>query len=145
MYKFILLLLVVMTIACANKRMQSNGSTPVNEELSGRQWTLTEISGLTVDESLTQKAWFTIDTAEKRIFGNAGCNNFNGRLQMSGDGKMTVSEVIATKMACEHMSVEYALMGVLKKTAGFKQINDTLVFIDTGGTDLAKFVRRDGL
>ena len=145
MNKVIIILLIALLVSCAGKRLKiDNTSGSVNKaaDITHYSWALAEIEGIALNENSINKAYFETDTIAKRIFGNAGCNNFNGTLQLSGDGGMTVSEVISTKMACEDMSVEYALMEVLKNTAGYKQVNDTLVFIDAEGMGLAKFVRR---
>jgi len=144
MNRVILILLFVVAASCAGKKLQGdNTSVSFRQaaDITGHSWELAEIQGIVLTESNRNKAYFEPDTVAKRIYGNAGCNNFNGRLQLSGDGGMTVSEVASTKMACEDMSLEYALMEVLKKTAGYKQENDTLVFIDSEGVGLARFVR----
>ncbi len=140
--QFILFIVILLCLSCGNKRMarlnesvQEGSSLPASE----KRWELAELNGHPVTDTLAGKAFIELDTEVKRVSGNAGCNTFSGNLRMSDENSIRISEVIATKMACENMETEYGLFEVFKETRGYSLGNDTLALFDGEGKTLAKF------
>ncbi|MFN2373271.1 MAG: copper resistance protein NlpE N-terminal domain-containing protein [Cyclonatronaceae bacterium] len=99
--------------------------------LKGTRWELDEIMGQPVvqrgeDESTP---WFILSSEENRIHGFGGCNNFSGSFALQEGGRITFSQMGATKMACPDLEVDYESMvfGVFEQTDNYIQRGNMLL------------------
>lgn len=111
----ILTLSMIVMLGC-----KSNKNTVVNSrpELDKNTvWVLTEIRGNEVTYSEgQQKATIRINPEAKLFDGDNGCNHYSGKFKDLGDGKMNLTDIIATKMACpESFKLESSFMSALQK------------------------------
>jgi heat shock protein HslJ len=90
-------------------------------ELQNTYWKLLELDGQPVltPEGM-REAHIILTGDESKAHGHAGCNNFFGAFQTSGD-KLTFSALGSTMMACpEGMDTEQAFLQVLGETTRFE-------------------------
>lgn len=66
-------------------------------------------------------------TDSNRVSGFAGCNGFFGNYSVTGDGKISCSELGATMMACQYMATETKLIQALQSAQTYTIQGDTLV------------------
>jgi copper homeostasis protein (lipoprotein) len=89
-----------------------NSLQPDINVLTGTRWELSEIWGQPVrmktpDENIP---WFILRQEENRITGFGGCNNFSGTYELPDGGGIRFSPIVATKMACPHLDMNYEPM-----------------------------------
>lgn len=99
--------------------------------LKGTRWMLDEIRGQpVVQRGEDERApWFILSPDENRIHGFGGCNTFNGSYTLQEGGRITFSQIAATKMACPNQDVDYESMvfEVLDQTDSYSQRGSMLL------------------
>jgi heat shock protein HslJ len=74
--------------------------------------------------------------ADGQVSGNAGCNNYSGGYETSGD-QLKVGPLASTMMACDKpagvMEQEQLYLAALQNAAIYEISGDTLTIRDTGG------------
>jgi heat shock protein HslJ len=103
---FILLIAVIATTSCSPKLSP-------DYNWGNQRWVLTELKTVPVQRSGTRKdAFIEFSPAEKRFTGNGGCNRINGNYELTKE-KISLGEVISTKMSCEDISFETTFLNTL--------------------------------
>jgi heat shock protein HslJ len=93
------------------------------------KWELTTLMQLS---SLNFKGKPTVEfTADGKVAGFGGCNNFGGSYKVSGS-KLTVSDIFSTDMACDNMNVESIFLDALKKNDKY-EITDSKLYLYSNG------------
>ena len=93
------------------KKMVANTPPAV---LSGI-FTVVSING----QQISSKAILDFNKANKRIWGNAGCNDFAATYTQNG-GSLKIGQLSSTKMYCDGaMKNEYAIQKALKNVGSF--------------------------
>jgi heat shock protein HslJ len=94
--QFFYLLLLVLLLSCTTKQTEKIDVMRLNDI-----WALDSIKGekIVLDENIKNLPNIEIYVEDKRVYGNTGCNSFNGKVKID-DNKITFSEIIATEMAC---------------------------------------------
>ncbi|MDD4514876.1 META domain-containing protein [Massilibacteroides sp.] len=109
----------------------------VSSLISGR-WNILEVAG----EKITgdKLPFIEFDTAEKRLHGNAGCNNFNAGYQVDPAkiSSFKISQAVSTMMACPDMETEGKVLKALDKVASVKKAASAtgLQLLDNNGAVL---------
>lgn len=77
-------------------------------KLEDTEWKLVEVIGKPIDEFGEQNKVpsFTFHSADKRMSGNAGCNNMGASYELLEGSKIQISQAFSTKMACPNMELE---------------------------------------
>lgn len=101
-------------------------------------WELIELLGNSDFEGIyvEQNPFIVLSLEEGKINGNSGCNNFFGKLEISGP-EIDIKEMGSTKMFCSDVP-EDEFFNALDKVSGYKIKGDLLEFIADGKT-LLKF------
>ena len=107
-------------------------------ELLDTYWRLDQLGEDTVTTPQGMKeAHMILATAETRVHGNAGCNNFFGQYSTE-DGKLSFSAMGSTMMACpEGMETEQAFLAALGNTVSYAISGLFLELYDADGGLLA--------
>ena len=85
-------------------------------------FTVVSING----QQISSKAVLEFNKADKRIWGNAGCNDFSGKYTQDASS-LNIGQLTSTKMYCDGaMKNEYAIQRVLKNVGSFDISNGTL-------------------
>lgn len=113
-------------------------SPDTHAELVDTYWRLDTLG----EEKITppqdrKEAHMILATAETRVHGNAGCNNFFGQYSTE-DGKLSFSAMGSTMMACpEGMETEQAFLAALGNTVSYTIRGLFLSLYDADGAVLA--------
>jgi len=83
------MVMVFALMACATD------GTANTDRLTGRDWQATRLNG----EPVSTPAPVALSFADGRGAGRSGCNRYSGKVVV-GDGTISFSEIISTRMAC---------------------------------------------
>lgn len=108
------------------------------------EWKIADLKG--AEAGTTEKEPFIgFDVKENRIYGNAGCNNFNGAFGQSGKqpNSLDFGQVVSTMMACPDLSTEDAILSALNQVKSFEfQGKDQVKLLDGEGNQLLGLIRK---
>lgn len=118
-HSIILLAFVVLSSCNVVRKNQSA------ENLKQTQWELVAIDQEALDTETLGRALPTMqfDTAGTRVSGNAGCNRYNGTVELSGDS-LHFGPLMSTKMACDQLELEQQFMRHLTDQTLRYQVED---------------------
>ena len=88
---------------------------------------------------------FLTFTADGRVTGNAGCNQFGGQAAVNGES-VRLGPLIATRRACvdqARMEREQQFMDALERARSWRIEQSHLLLLDEGGVELLRFGRRE--
>lgn len=105
-------------------------------KLYEQNWFLSSIDGKEVHYNGENFAHLNFDKSNlSRVSGNAGCNNLNGTVSVTG-GKIKFSNIATTRMACNNNKVETDFLALLDKTDNW-DIENNVLTLKSGITALA--------
>ncbi|WP_176221479.1 META domain-containing protein [Massilibacteroides vaginae] len=114
--------------------MASCGSSKqgLSSLISGR-WNIAEVNGEKVTGEKTP--FIEFNTAEGRVHGNAGCNNFNTAFKLDPSKPLSLKLLPAasTMMACPDMDTETKVMRALESVSSVKKAGSALQLLDKEG------------
>ena len=88
-----------------------------------------------------KKPTITFDVANSKVNGNSGCNNFNGKLNATGN-KINFNDPMAqTRMMCEG-SGETTFMETLKKVDSWKLTDGNTLNLNMGDINMMRFTKK---
>lgn len=104
-------------------------------------WELIEINGQTMEGvELMKEAYIRLNSEDMRAEANGGCNGMGGTFTLDEENyRLSFSQLMSTKMACQNMEIEDQLAEVLGKTDSYGLSNDTLQLFRARMAPLAKF------
>lgn len=125
-YSIILLAFLILSSCNAVRKNQSA------ENLKQTQWELVAIDQEALDADALGRALPTMqfDTAGTRVSGNAGCNRYNGTVELSGDS-LHFGPLMSTKMACDQMELEQQFMRHLTDQSLGCQVKDGTLILSS--------------
>jgi len=99
---------------------------------NGKEAVVSVLNGTTVT---------AVFSADGKLSGNDGCNNYNGTYTLDGD-KITIGPIATTRMACEQaiMDQETAYLNALAKAATYTLGKDSLELRDVDGALLVDYI-----
>lgn len=105
-----------------------------------KYWKLTDINGQPIkNPAMNQEAHFILKIEGGKVFGNGGCNNFNGTYELKPGNRISFSRLASTMMACEDVDSEGALFNVFEMTDNYTIQGDTLFLNKARMAPLARF------
>lgn len=105
--------------------------TPLTTEALAGKWNLTSIAGGDLATLFTSKIPTMEFTADGKVMGNAGCNNYRSTYTLNDD-TVTFGPVMSTKMACPGMQGEQLFTSLLTNPLHAKLDGDRLIFSQKG-------------
>ena len=104
-------------------------------DLTG-EWNIVAINGDTVHAA--NKPFIGLDMADKRVYGNAGCNRMMGTFEIDSlnPGKIQFGQIGTTRMICPDMDTENKVLQTLNNVKGYAGTEEGLVLTDTEGNTL---------
>ena len=115
----------------------------LEEPIEGPVWRLVQLGGqppLVADTDAQRAPHLRFDAASGRVSGSGGCNRIFGSYSI-GAGKLLISQLAATKMACaepQRSRTESDFLGALQATTAYRLAGPgQLVLLDAGGRTLA--------
>jgi heat shock protein HslJ len=98
---------------------------------ANQRWVLKELKGVPVQLSGTRRdAYIEFTPADKRFSGNAGCNRISGNYTLEKKNRISLGEVISTKMSCNDIAFETAFLASLKDVDRYELKDNALTFKD---------------
>ena len=137
-------------VACTRQEPQptepdqaDEGSSEVTYELAGTRWALVRLGDQEVKISEGgREAYIALSSADNSVVGFAGCNRISSTHEENGS-QLHFGDVIATKMACEDLPTETALLEALQSTASWRIAGSQLELLDAQQRSLASFEARN--
>lgn len=118
-------------------------SNEVTFELAGTRWALVRLGDQEVKISDGgREAHIALNSADGSVVGYAGCNRISSTHQSNGS-ELKFGDVIATRMACDDMATETALLEAMQATAGWRITGSQLELLDAQQQSLATFEARN--
>jgi heat shock protein HslJ len=113
--------LMTTLLACAP------ASTPVEPEFLDVEWVVMEVDGVPVEADSTRPApTLLVSRTDQRASGHAGCNQFGGSWQGSGES-LSFGPLVMTRMFCEgRMDLETRYGAVLGVVTGVRVVDGLL-------------------
>lgn len=135
------ILIALLTLAGCHSAKKT-GSNVEGFSITDRYWKLIELNGQQVGDSQVEgnEAHMILNSADSRVSGNGGCNNFSGTYDLEPGNQISFSQLISTRMACPDMEVEDQLFTVLEAADNYAIISDTLSLSRAKMAPLARFV-----
>ncbi|RKR11660.1 heat shock protein HslJ [Flavobacterium sp. 90] len=132
----------VILMSCNASKTQKEDSV---SKLEGT-WELNYISGPRIAfDGLypNKKPTINFDTKENRVSGNSSCNNFNGKLSVTGNKIDFTQPMAMTKMMCMDGQGEQVFMSTLQKITSYDVTDNgkTLNFI-SGDIAMMRFTKK---
>ncbi len=110
----------------------SNGASEAAIELDGTAWYLTDLAG----QGVVEGSEVTLEFAEGRITGRAGCNGFGSEYELDG-GDLVIGEQMATTMMwCEGLMDQEAAYTQALIAAQSVTLEDGELTVHTANGDL---------
>ena len=127
-----LIMLLLLTAACG---LLSSG-----DPLAGTKWQMETLNG----QDRLPDSVVTLEFADQRLSGSAGCNSFGAGYQIKGE-EIIIDAVAMTEMACADegvMSQESTYTRLLGEAKKFSVSDTELVFFNANGDPLLTFLPR---
>ncbi len=137
--------LFVMAALCAGAAMTGcAGSKKAVESVNlNGEWNIVEVEGkkLTAEEL----PFIGLETAEKRVYGNAGCNRIIGTYEADSlkPGFIHFNQLGTTRMMCPDMETEQLVLGTLDKVQGYVSTETGVALTDAEGNQIVLLEKRE--
>ena len=119
-------LVLKMMAVCAGALIVSCGSGKNMLSVSSLdgEWNITEVDGQKI--STERMPFIGFDVAQKRIYGNSGCNRMMGSFEADSlkPGTLKFGQIGSTRMMCPDMKIEQMVLGALDKVTSFQTVSD---------------------
>jgi copper homeostasis protein (lipoprotein) len=96
-------------------KQSADTTTIANAPITDTYWKLTELLGKQVDTTIKRKPLFLQFDSTGSVTGSGGCNSIRGTYTADPNGKLMLSKMISTRMACPAMQDESAFLQALSK------------------------------
>ena len=105
-----------------------------------KYWKLTELYGKPVimDSTFRREPHVIFKNTDNRFNGHGGCNGFSGTYELRSGNSISLSNAVATRMACPNMEIETQFLQALQAADNFEVVGDQLVLIKTKAAPLAR-------
>lgn len=102
----------------------SSGKNMLTLSSLNGEWNITEVNGQKV--STDKMPYIGFDVAQKRIYGNSGCNRMMGTFEADSlkPGVLSFGPIGSTRMMCPDMKTEQAVLGALEKVKSYETVSD---------------------
>ncbi len=109
--------------------------------IEDKYWKLIELQGNKIVKSDYQEkeAHFILDSKNRRISGNGGCNIFTGSYYKKEDNQLSFSPLATTRMVCFGVENENKIFKALDEVKSFSIDGDMLILYNAGEKEIAKF------
>lgn len=109
--------------------------------IAEKYWKLIALNGKNIILGKNQNTapHLMLKNGSSRVFGNGGCNAFQGFYELSEGNKIKFTKIATTKMFCDYMETEQALLQVLENAENYSVKNDTVTLNNAAVISLAKF------
>ena len=142
MKKQLATLILAITVLGCNSSKQTVDS--MSTEINNTTWELTMLEGQNIEQSSVdgKKVNFTLNSADNTISGYSGCNIFSGKYTLENGGRIKISQLASTRMACPDAKInETDILKVFELTDNYSIQNGILSMNVGKRAPLATFKR----
>lgn len=128
----ILTVFALALVSCNTTKKTSNQDT--NAQITDTTWELVELDGSKIDQTDTEgkKIQFTLNSTDQRVFGNSGCNSFNGSYNLEDGMRIKFSQIASTRMACPESEINEQEVLDVFNTANNYTVNGNKLMLNIG-------------
>lgn len=137
---------VGVTAVCAGALMLtmsgcSSSKNMPKVDLAG-EWNIVAVDGEKINTE--HMPYIGVDLETKRIYGNAGCNQMMGTVELDSlkPGVIHFAQVATSRMVCPDMEVENKVLGALNKVNGYTETADGVALTDAEGNTVISLEKR---
>lgn len=105
-------------------------------------WIATKIMGNPINR-MSETPRLEVNLTEMTVYGNDGCNNFNGVIKEVSDTEIILGNIAITKKMCRKMEVPDLFNKALSKVKSYKLEGLTLILLDAKGEEVLQFLKGD--
>lgn len=105
-------------------------------------WAAISINGFDIDKSISVPR-LEINLTQMKVYGNDGCNNFNGNIEDVSEDRFSLGFLRTTRKMCETMEVSNKFNIAMSKVETYTITKQYLVLLGADGTELVKLVKVD--
>lgn len=139
------LFLLCFLCACSSSQQTSQqraSQATAKKDILNTYWKLIELRGKPIaqTDATRREPHIIFQSETNRVVGNSGCNSFNGGFELK-DGRLRISKVATTMMACPDIDYEQEFFKALEMTDSYalNQTGDTLSLDKARMAPLARF------
>ncbi|SHF78618.1 Heat shock protein HslJ [Salegentibacter echinorum] len=132
-FKLVILTVLTLVLVSCNTTKKTSGQN-ANAQITNTTWELVELDGSKIDQTNIEgkKIQFTLNSTDQRVFGNSGCNNFNGSYNLEDGLRIKFSQIASTRMACPENEInEQEVLDVFNKTDNYT-VNGNKLMLNIG-------------
>lgn len=109
--------------------------------LTEKYWKLKSINGKPVvwEEGYQREPHIIFKTDNNKVVGHGGCNGFSGKYELRKANKISISQVVSTRMMCSHMDTEMDMLKALNEVDNYEVNGDHLLLYNEKSNPLASF------
>lgn len=106
------------------------------------EWTIKEVNGQKAEAE--KEVFIGLDFKKKNVYGCAGCNRIIGSFDIDSlkPGKLSFNKLGTTRMICDNMETESAVMGALKEVTGYKGDPNLILLTNKKGKTVITMEKR---
>lgn len=131
----VVMILVIAMTGCKTSKKVTENTTP----LRNIQWNLLSIGGEILDTTAYSKQPCIVFGDDGKFNGNFGCNSFYGDYYQKKQ-KLEIDYLGSTKMLCNQMAVERAMLKAIKAEIDRFEIIDDVLILYAGKDEVIRFV-----
>lgn len=137
--QFLMITVFVITSSCSSSK-PTTGSAP-DKAIADIYWRLTELNGKPIPAAGPDKkeVYIRLKKQTGTIEGFGGCNGFGGQFAIGEGGKISISNVIGTMMACDRIKDENKLYEALGECDNYIHLGKKLILNKGKKAPLARF------
>lgn len=109
------------------------------------EWAIVAVKGDSIKAECENAPFvgFDVNKGEKRLYGNASCNDFNTILDLAADNNnLSLATLGVTMKACKDMTVEQNILAAFAEVASYAVNGDKLAFLDKDGNEVVSMTKR---
>lgn len=105
-------------------------------------WNIATVNGQ--QATADKQPYLKLNLQDKEIYGCAGCNRINGQIEVNENetGKISFGQIGSTRMLCNNMATETAILEALNKVKGYEGTEIEVILTDAKGNALLTLVKR---
>lgn len=116
----------------------------ITNRLADRYWRLSVIGGTVVDTTRTgpKDPHIILHPLGNKASGTGGCNSVSADYRISEENRISFSQVISTRMACQDAAYETDFIQLMERASTYTLESDTLTLFSDEGDSLLVFIEQ---
>ena len=111
-------------------------------DIEGKVWKLSKYEYDGKSNAPFEQSVLTLEIVEDKVSGNAGCNDYNGKVVLKDKGSVSFSAIASTKMRCDRRMTQEVRFLQLLESANAYEVN--MVVLRLKGPKGSLTFRNDG-